>query len=79
MGRPLKASRCACAGPAAATLLVGIDRAIGPFDTAGLLDRTRRDWYPVLADDLIEGASKLGATAEEVERLLERSGFVVRS
>jgi len=61
------------------TLLAGIDRAIEPFDTAGLLDRTRRDWYPVLADDLIEGAAKLGATVEEVERLLERSGFVVRS
>jgi FADH2 O2-dependent halogenase len=61
------------------TLLARIERAIEPFDTAGLLDRTRRDWYPVLADDLIAGAAKLGATVEEVERLLERSGFVMRS
>ena len=27
-------------------LLARIDRAIEPFDIAGLLDRTRRDWYP---------------------------------
>jgi tetracycline 7-halogenase / FADH2 O2-dependent halogenase len=52
-----------------------IDRAIEPFDTAGLLDGTRRSWYPVLADDLVAGAPKLDATVEEVHRLLERSGF----
>jgi hypothetical protein len=42
---------------------------------AGLLDRTRHDWYPVLASDLVSGADKLGATATEVEALLARSGF----
>jgi FADH2 O2-dependent halogenase len=52
-----------------------IDRAIAPFDTVGLLDRTRRDWYPVLASDLIANAAKLAASTEEVERLLERCGF----
>jgi FADH2 O2-dependent halogenase len=52
-----------------------IDRAIEPFDTAGLLDRTRRDWYPVLASDLIANAAKLEASTEEVERLLERCGL----
>jgi FADH2 O2-dependent halogenase len=52
-----------------------IDRAIEPFDTAGLLDRTRRDWYPVLASDLIANAAKLEASKEEVERLLERCGL----
>ncbi|HUK33389.1 MAG TPA: hypothetical protein VLV86_05740, partial [Vicinamibacterales bacterium] len=52
-----------------------IDRAIAPFDIAGLLDRARRDWYPALAADLIANASKLQATAEDIERLLERSGF----
>jgi FADH2 O2-dependent halogenase len=59
-----------------AALLDRIDRAIEPFDTAGLLDRTRRDWYPVLSDDLLGAASKLGSTVEEVHRLLERCGFV---
>jgi FADH2 O2-dependent halogenase len=56
-------------------LLARIDRAIEPFDTAGLLDRTRRDWYPVLATDLLAGAGKLNATQDEVQRLLERCGF----
>ena len=36
---------------AARRALARIDRAIDPFDTAGLLDRRRRDWYPVLATD----------------------------
>jgi FADH2 O2-dependent halogenase len=49
-----------------------IDRAIEPFDTAGLLDRSRRDWYPVIADDLLASASKLNATADEISRLLEK-------
>ena len=52
-----------------------IDRAIEPFDTAGLRDRSRRDWYPVLASDLVAGAPKLGATAREIGLLLARSGF----
>jgi tetracycline 7-halogenase / FADH2 O2-dependent halogenase len=59
-------------------LFARIDRAIEPFDTAGLLDRSRRDWYPVLAEDLIAGASKLDASMEEIERLLERCGFTAR-
>ncbi len=52
-----------------------IDRAIEPFDTAGLLNSDRRDWYPVLASDLVGSAAKLGATPEEVDRLLERCGL----
>jgi FADH2 O2-dependent halogenase len=52
-----------------------IDRAIEPFDVAGLRDRSRRDWYPVLAGDLLAAAPKLGATPDQLDRLLERSGF----
>ena len=62
-------------GAARTALCDRIDRAIEPFDTAGLLDRTRRDWYPVLASDLVAGAPKLGATAGEIGLLLARSGF----
>jgi tetracycline 7-halogenase / FADH2 O2-dependent halogenase len=58
-------------------LLGRIDRAIEPFDTAGLLDDSRKSWYPVLSDDLIAGAPKLGATVGETYRLLERCGFDV--
>jgi FADH2 O2-dependent halogenase len=67
------------AGPARTALFDRIDRAIEPFDTAGLLDRSRHDWYPVLASDLIANAGKLEASIGQVERLLERCGFGVRA
>lgn len=63
-------------GEALDTLIGGIDRAIEPFDTAGLLDRSRRGWFPVKAEDLIANAAKLEASAEDVQRLLARCGFV---
>jgi tetracycline 7-halogenase / FADH2 O2-dependent halogenase len=56
-------------------LLERIDRAIEPFDVAGLLDRTRRDWYPVRAEDLFAAATKLSATTGEIRQLLKRTGF----
>jgi tetracycline 7-halogenase / FADH2 O2-dependent halogenase len=69
---------CAAAsGALREALLARIDIAIEPFDIAGLRDRTRRDWYPALADDLIAGAAKLDASAEDIDRLLTRSGFTV--
>ena len=63
------------AGAARTTLLDRIDRAIEPFDAAGLLDRSRRDWYPVRAADLLAAAPKLDASAEEIHGLLARCGF----
>ncbi len=74
---------CACCdeaserpqGAARDRLLERIDRAIEPFDVAGLGDRTRRDWYPVHAQDLLAAAPKLGATPAEIQALLERCGF----
>jgi tetracycline 7-halogenase / FADH2 O2-dependent halogenase len=62
-------------GRAREELIRMIDAAIEPFDIAGLRDRSRRDWYPVLAEDLIAKASKLQATAGEIDALLERCGF----
>jgi FADH2 O2-dependent halogenase len=64
-------------GRARDALIEEIDRAIEPFDAAGLTDRSRRGWYPVLAEDLVKNASKLGATRGEVDVLLTRSGFRV--
>jgi FADH2 O2-dependent halogenase len=64
-------------GPARRELEARIDRAIEPFDTIGLLDRRRRDWYPVLAEDLLASASKLDATRSEIRDLLERSGMAI--
>jgi FADH2 O2-dependent halogenase len=62
-------------GAARDLLIARIDRAIEPFDVAGLSDRTRRDWYPVRAEDLLDAAPKLGATPAELQTLLERCGF----
>jgi FADH2 O2-dependent halogenase len=77
----------ACASLAAARptgqardMLIGrIENAIEPFDTAGLLDRGRRSWYPVIAEDLVAGRSKLGATADEIQRMLDRCGLGARN
>jgi tetracycline 7-halogenase / FADH2 O2-dependent halogenase len=54
-----------------------IDRTIEPFDTAGLLDRARRDWYPVIAADLVASAGKLDSTPEAILQLLECTGFTL--
>jgi tetracycline 7-halogenase / FADH2 O2-dependent halogenase len=62
-------------GAARERLIARIDAAIDPKDVAGFRDRSRRDHYPVRAEDLVAGAAKLGATGPEIERLLERSGF----
>jgi tetracycline 7-halogenase / FADH2 O2-dependent halogenase len=69
------AARSLPTGAAREALLARIDRAVEPFDLAGLLDRTRRDWYPVLADDLVQNAAKIEASVDQVESLLRRSGF----
>ncbi len=50
-------------------------RAIEPFNVADLGDRRRRNWYPVVAEDLLRAAPKLGADRREIGRLLERCGF----
>jgi tetracycline 7-halogenase / FADH2 O2-dependent halogenase len=73
------ASSSSTSAHARGALLDRIDRAIEPFDTAGLLDRTRRDWYPVLADDLFANAAKLHASADDIHNLLERCGFVAKA
>jgi tetracycline 7-halogenase / FADH2 O2-dependent halogenase len=73
----------ACAGAALSpldragrqALLDRIDRAIAPFDVAGLGDRERRDWYPVVASDLERAAARLGAAPHQIAQLLQRSGF----
>jgi tetracycline 7-halogenase / FADH2 O2-dependent halogenase len=67
LGRPVGESR--------RRLLERIDRAIVPFDVAGLGDRARRDWYPVRADDLLAAAPRLGAQEDELHGLLARCGF----
>jgi FADH2 O2-dependent halogenase len=59
----------------AARLATAVDDAIAPFDVAGLGDASRRDWYPVLAGDLLAARHKVHASAGEIAALLERCGF----
>lgn len=53
----------------------GVRGAIEPFDVIGLNDETRRNWYPVDARDLIASRHKLGASEEEIEEMLEKTGM----
>lgn len=59
-----------------ATLVARVDQLIDPIDVAGLLRKDRANWYPVDAEDLRRAAHKLNATAEDIEGLLRRTGFV---
>ena len=56
-------------------VLQRVTRAIEPLDVAGLSDRSRRNWHPVLAEDLRAGAEKLGVGTADVEAFLNRSSF----
>ena len=50
-------------------------RAIEPFDVAGLRQPNKKGWYPVDAEDLLRSASKVEATYDEIETLLQSCGF----
>ena len=52
-----------------------IRRVIEPVDVAGLSDFTRRNWYPVDAEDLLRAAHKLHASRGEIVQMLDRCGF----
>jgi FADH2 O2-dependent halogenase len=56
-------------------LIRDILRTIEPFNVAGLGRDERRNWYPVIAGDLVDSAGKLGASREEIFALLRRCGF----
>ncbi|MEO8480645.1 MAG: FAD-dependent oxidoreductase [Acidobacteriota bacterium] len=63
-------------GDARQDLFHRIDRAIIPFDVAGFADRSRQNWYPALASDLLSNAAKLDASTEEAQALLAKCGFI---
>ena len=56
-------------------LIDHIYRAIEPIDVAGVCDRGRRNWHPVAARDLLNGAGRLGVTESDIAQLLARCGF----
>jgi tetracycline 7-halogenase / FADH2 O2-dependent halogenase len=52
-----------------------VSQTIEPFNVAGLNNPQRRNWYPVDANDLLDSASKLQSTKQEVSELLDKCGF----
>ena len=62
-----------------AALIEDVYRAIDPIDVAGLGNRSRGNWYPADAEDLLRSTSKIGVSREEVMQMLERCGFIASS
>jgi len=52
-----------------------ISRAIEPINVAGLGNASRRNWYPVDANDLMNSAAKLESTKGQISQLLNKCGF----
>ena len=63
-------------GAEAAALVDQINAVIEPINVAGLGNLDRRNWYPVEADDMLNAATKLDASRDEVQALLTRCGFI---
>jgi FADH2 O2-dependent halogenase len=61
---------------ARAQLLEKIRDATKPFDIAGLNDSSRRNWHPVLADDLLRNHAKLSVSESDVEQMMARTGMI---
>jgi FADH2 O2-dependent halogenase len=63
------------AGPESEALAADIIAAIEPFNVAGLGDPGGGNWYPVDPEDLFKSAAKVGASREDIAKLLKRCGF----
>lgn len=48
---------------------------IEPINVAGLAEATKRNWYPVVLDDLDRNRGKVEATSGEIEEMLRRCGL----
>jgi FADH2 O2-dependent halogenase len=76
-GRLLEQARTGIAKQDTGRFIEEVRRAIEPFDVAGLSTERMPPWYPVDAEDLRQSAWKVGATQEEIARMLGRSGFYI--
>jgi tetracycline 7-halogenase / FADH2 O2-dependent halogenase len=56
-------------------LIEEVFRVIEPINVAGLGDQSRRNWYPVEAEDLLHAAQKVDVNRDEIVQMLERCGF----
>jgi FADH2 O2-dependent halogenase len=52
-----------------------VSESIEPINVAGLADPSRKNWYPVDADDLLKAAAKVESTNEEITQMLDNCGF----
>lgn len=52
-----------------------VRRSIEPRNIAGLANASRRNWYPVVMDDLVRNSHKLGRSAEEMEEFMQSRGL----
>ena len=52
-------------------------RLIEPFNVGGFGDPSRRNWYPVCAEDLLRAGYKLGAGREEILAMLDKVRFLL--
>jgi FADH2 O2-dependent halogenase len=67
---------CGRSRPGAGDAFIGeIRAAIDSRNVAGLLDPSRRNWYPADIEDIRAGAGRLGATLAEVDRMLASAGL----
>jgi tetracycline 7-halogenase / FADH2 O2-dependent halogenase len=73
--RLLEHARSVRGGAESEELIDEVYRVIEPFDVVGLGKRERRNWYPVEAEDLLRSAHKVGASRDEIMRMLDRCGF----
>ena len=73
--RLIERSRRPLSAEQSGELINDIREAIEPINVAGLGRSERRNWYPVYAEDLINGAEKLRANTEDISQLLRRCGF----
>jgi FADH2 O2-dependent halogenase len=64
-----------CSYGSEAALIDEVYRLIEPFDVAGLCSSPHNHWYPIDPNDLKNAAAKVSATADEIEAMLQRSGF----
>lgn len=52
-----------------ATMLEELRKVIEPFDIGGLTDSSRRNWFPVRAEDLLENRRKVNASEDDIRSL----------
>jgi FADH2 O2-dependent halogenase len=56
-------------------LIEDIRQAIEPIDVAGFSDSSKKGWYPLNAQDLLQSADKVESRRGEIESMLLACGF----